>query len=69
MKDKYQASIYLNDWLKIKPEYEIKPEDLEEITESYITHTWSNKETDIVYKDKKYEGVLMSISKCTIYQI
>ena len=65
LKDKYQASIYLNDWLKIKPEYEIKPEDLEEVTESYITHNWSNKETDIVYKDKKYEGVFYLIEHQT----
>ena len=65
LKDKYQASIYLNDWLKIKPKYEIKPEDLEEVTESYITHTWSNKETDIVYKDKKYDGVFYLIEHQT----
>ena len=52
LKDKYQATIYLNDWLKIKSKYEIKTEELEEVTESYITHNWSNKETDIVYKDK-----------------
>ena len=65
LKDKYQASIYLNDWLKIKPNYEIKPEDLEEVTESYITHNWSNKETDIVYKDKKYKGVFYLIEHQT----
>lgn len=65
LKDKYQASIYLNDWLKIKPEYEIKPEELEEVTESYITHTWSNKETDIVYKDKKYDGIFYLIEHQT----
>ena len=65
LKDKYQAAIYLNDWLKIKPKYEIKPEDLEEVTESYITHTWSNKETDIVYKDKKYDGVFYLIEHQT----
>ena len=65
LKDKYQAAIYLNDWLKIKSEYEIKPEDLEEVTESYITHTWSNKETDIVYKDKKYEGAFYLIEHQT----
>ena len=28
LKDKYQAAIYLNDWLKIKSKYEIKPEEL-----------------------------------------
>ena len=65
LKDKYQAAIYLNDWLKIKSKYEIKPEELEEVTESYITHNWSNKETDIVYKDKKYEGVFYLIEHQT----
>ena len=65
LKDKSQAAIYLNDWLKIKPNYEIKPEELEEVTESYITHNWSNKETDIVYKDKKYDGVFYLIEHQT----
>ncbi len=65
LKDKYQAAIYLNDWLKIKSNYEIKPEELEEVTESYITHNWSNKETDIVYKDKKYDGVFYLIEHQT----
>ena len=65
LKDRYQAAIYLNDWLKIKSKYEIKPEELEEVTESYITHNWSNKETDIVYKDKKYEGVFYLIEHQT----
>ena len=65
LKDRYQAAIYLNDWLKIKPKHEIKPEELEEVTESYITHNWSNKETDIVYKDKKFEGVFYLIEHQT----
>ena len=65
LKDKCQAAIYLNDWLKIKSNYEIKPEELEEVTESYITHNWSNKETDIVYKDKKYDGVFYLIEHQT----
>ena len=65
LKDKYQAAMYLNEWLNINKEYEIKPEELEEVTESYITHTWSNKETDIVYKDKKYEGVFYLIEHQT----
>ena len=31
LKDKYQAAMSLNEWLNIKPEYEIKPEEIEEI--------------------------------------
>ena len=53
LKDKRQAALNLNEWLKIKEENKIKPEDLEEVTESYITKTWSNEEIDILYKDKK----------------
>ena len=65
LKDKYQAAMNLNEWLNIKPGYEIKPEEIEEITESYITKEWSNRETDIVYKDKKYEGVFYLIEHQT----
>ena len=65
LKDKVQASIYLNEWLDIKNGFEIKPKDLEEVTESYITKSWKNKETDIVYKDKKYEGVFYLIEHQT----
>ena len=56
LKDKVQASIYLNEWLKIKKGFEIKPEEIEEVTESYITKSWKNRETDIVYKDKNTKG-------------
>ena len=31
LKDKYQAAMSLNEWLNIKPGYEIKPEEIEEI--------------------------------------
>ena len=65
LKDKYQASMYLNEWLNIKPGYEIKPEEIEEVTESYITKNWVNRETDIVYKDKKYDGVFYLIEHQT----
>ena len=65
LKDKYQAAMNLNEWLNIKPGYEIKPEEIEEITESYITKKWLNRETDIVYKDKKYEGVFYLIEHQT----
>lgn len=65
LKDKVQASIYLNEWLKIKNGFEIKPEEIEEVTESYITKSWKNRETDIVYKDKKYEGVFYLIEHQT----
>ena len=65
LKDKVQASIYLNEWLKIKNGFEIKPDEIEEVTESYITKSWKNKETDIVYKDKKYEGVFYLIEHQT----
>ncbi len=65
LKDKVQASIYLNEWLKIKKGFEIKPEEIEEVTESYITKSWKNRETDIVYKDKKYEGVFYLIEHQT----
>ena len=65
LKDKYQAAMCLNEWLNIKLGYEIKPEEIEEITESYITKEWSNRETDIVYKDKKYEGVFYLIEHQT----
>ena len=65
LKDKVQASIYLNEWLKIKKGFEIKPDEIEEVTESYITKSWKNRETDIVYKDKKYEGVFYLIEHQT----
>lgn len=65
LKDKYQATMYLNEWLNIKPKYGIKPEEIEEVTESYITKDWANRETDIVYKDKKYEGVFYLIEHQT----
>ena len=65
LKDKNQVAINLNEWLKIKDENKIKPEELEEVTESYITKTWSNEETDILYKDKKYEGVYYLIEHQT----
>ena len=65
LKDKNQASMCLNEWLNIKPGYEIKPEEIEEVTESYITKDWSNRETDIVYKDQKYDGVFYLIEHQT----
>ena len=65
LKDKNQVAMNLNEWLKIKDENKIKPEELEEVTESYITKTWSNEETDILYKDKKYEGVYYLIEHQT----
>ena len=65
LKDKVQAAIYLNEWLNIKKGFEIKPDEIEELTESYITKSWKNKETDIVYKDKKYEGVFYLIEHQT----
>ena len=63
LKDKFQAAIYLNDWLKIKPNYEIKPEELEEVIESYITHNWSNKETDILFDRTPNKGRLLDGKK------
>ena len=65
LKDKRQAALNLNEWLKIKEENKIKPEDLEEVTESYLTKTWSNEETDILYKDKKYDGIYYLIEHQT----
>ena len=65
LKDKCQAAMCLNEWLNIKPGYEIKQEEIEEVTESYITKDWSNRETDIVYKDKKYDGVFYLIEHQT----
>ena len=61
LKDRAQAAICLNKWLKVKEGYEIKAEELEEMTESYITSDLENRESDIVYKDKKYEGVFYLI--------
>lgn len=65
LKDKRQAALNLNEWLKIEEENKIKPEDLEEVTESYITKTWSNEEIDILYKDKKYDGIYYLIEHQT----
>ena len=66
LKDKKQAAMSLNEWLKIEDRYKIKPEEIEEVTESYIAKTWSNEETDILYKDKKYEGVFYLIEHQTV---
>ncbi len=65
LKDRAQAAICLNKWLKVKEGYEIKAEELEEMTESYITSDLENRESDIVYKDKKYEGVFYLIEHQT----
>ena len=65
LKDRTQAAICLNKWLKVKEGYEIKSEELEEVTESYITADWKDRESDLVYKDKKYEGVFYLIEHQT----
>ena len=65
LKDRVQAAICLNKWLKVKAGYKIKAEELEEMTESYITSDLENRESDIVYKDKKYEGVFYLIEHQT----
>ena len=65
LKDRTQAAICLNKWLKVKEGYEIKAEELEEVTESYITADWKDRESDLVYKDKKYEGVFYLIEHQT----
>ena len=65
LKDRTQAAICLNKWLKVKEGYEIKEEELEEVTESYITADWKDRESDLVYKDKKYEGVFYLIEHQT----
>ena len=65
LKDRTQAAICLNKWLKVKEGYEIKSKELEEVTESYITADWKDRESDLVYKDKKYEGVFYLIEHQT----
>ena len=39
LKDKYQVAMNLNEWLNIKPGYEIKPEEITEITEKTENET------------------------------
>ena len=65
LKDRKQVAFCLNEWLKVKEGYEIKENDLEEVTESYITTNWEDRESDIVYKDKKYDGVFYLIEHQT----
>ena len=65
LKHKAQAAVCLNKWLNIEDEYKIQEDDLEEVTESYITTTWDDRITDIVYKDKKYDGVFYLIEHQT----
>lgn len=65
LKSKVQAAVSLNKWLNIKEEYKVKADELEEVTESYITKTWDDRITDILYKDKTYEGVFYLIEHQT----
>ena len=65
LKHKAQVAVCLNKWLNIEDEYKIQEDDLEEVTESYITTTWDDRITDIVYKDKKYDGVFYLIEHQT----
>lgn len=51
--------------LKIEDKYKITENELEEVTENYITKNWDDRTTDIVYKDKKYEGVFYLIEHQT----
>ena len=66
LKDKFQASIWLNKWLEIEKENEIKENEIEEVTESYITKDLEDRVTDIVYKDKVYDGVFYLIEHQTL---
>ena len=65
LKHKAQVAVCLNKWLNIEDEYKIQEDDLEEVTESYITTTWDDRITDIVYKDKNYDGVFYLIEHQT----
>ena len=66
LKDRLQAAIWLNKWLEIEKEYEIKEAEIEEVTESYITKDLEDRVTDIVYKDKIYDGVFYLIEHQTV---
>lgn len=66
LKDRLQAAIWLNKWLGIEKEYEIKEDEIEEVTESYITKDLEDRVTDIVYKDKMYDGVFYLIEHQTV---
>ena len=66
LKDRLQAAIWLNKWLGIEKEYEIKEDEIEEVTESYITKDLEDRVTDIVYKDKIYDGVFYLIEHQTV---
>lgn len=66
LKDRLQAAIWLNKWLGIEKEYEIKEAEIEEVTESYITKDLEDRVTDIVYKDKIYDGVFYLIEHQTV---
>ena len=65
LKAKKQVATCLNKWLKIEDKYKITENELEEVTENYITKNWDDRTTDIVYKDKKYEGVFYLIEHQT----
>lgn len=65
LKNRSQVAIALNKWLDIKVEYQIKENEIEEVTENYITKNWDDRTTDIVYKDKKYDGVFYLIEHQT----
>lgn len=65
LKYKTQVAVCLNKWLNIKEKYKIGENEIEEVTENYITTTWDDRITDIVYKDKKYDGVFYLIEHQT----
>ena len=65
LKHKTQAVICLNKWLNLDEKYKIEENEIEEVTENYITTTWDDRITDIVYKDKKYDGVFYLIEHQT----